>query len=54
MSTLSVSKCGMHALRTIIVYLGFPMIQWSELKGCWLLCANGGVFVKSETVFNPK
>ena len=23
----TVSKCGMHALWTIIVYLGFPMIQ---------------------------
>ena len=26
----------------------------SELKRLLVVCANGGVFAKSETVFNPK
>ena len=34
------------------MYLGFPMIH-SGIKEL-LLCANGGVFASSETVFNPK
>jgi len=43
----------MHALRTTIVYLGFPMIK-GNLKRLLVVCANGGEFAKSETVFNLK
>ena len=34
------------------MYLGFPLIN-SGIKGL-IVCANGGVFASSETVFNPK